>query len=298
MNLERALQVAVVVLFLVGHSNAQTPNTKRPNSDGISVGIAVSNQHPLPFESIGVLVSLQNETNETKKVVASWRVALDIADVQGQWRLYVPHFEPVAKPPAPSAKIFAPGETKAMFSHLDYEEPKGQHIFARPGRYKVKAAASYDARFLSDEIEITVEEPQGIDAKAYEFLQKSDLPRYFSEHTVYKYPRTGRNVRALERFIATFDGSEYSYHARLGLALMWMQGVDNRLDLFRAKELLMQVTQKAKDPLTSRANYYLGTILQKRGDNVRAREAFQAVLKGNPDPYFRLLAEQELAAVK
>ena len=293
--------LAASFLFIFS-SGGRAQESKRTNAEGISTRIAVANDRVLPYESVTLLLVLQNETNEPKKVVAAWRISIDIGEATAgdviAWRNYQPHNEPLVRPPLPTAKTFAPNEAKKYFAHVDYEEPTGRHAFAQPGKYKLRARASYDGRFVSNEIEFVVSAPQGLDAKAYEFLQTSDVHRYFSEQGVNKYPRTRRNVRALESFIAAYDGSTYSSLARVGLALMWKQGVDGRTDLVKAKALLMQVAQKANDPVAAAAHYYLGLMLRAQGDTVRAKEAFQAGLRSKPDTYFGYLIEQVLKQTK
>ena len=136
-------------------------------------------------------------------------------------------------------------------------------------------------------------EPAGPDAKAYEFLKTSNLHRYFGEGGVAKYPRTRRHALALEQFIRSFDGSEYAALARVGLALMWMKGVDQKTDEAKAAELLTKAAQTAKEP--SRAYYHLGMLRLRQGDEARAKEAFQAASKVRPDGYYGFLAAQMLA---
>jgi hypothetical protein len=295
-------RLLVTSLLFVFSSGVRGQESRRANADGISTTIAVANDGVLPFESVDLMIALQNETSETKRVVAAWRSSIDIGEVKAggvvQWRNYKQHNRPVVSPPRPSARTFAPGETKKFFVHLDYEEPAGAHAFARPGKYRLRAVVSYDRRFISNEFEFVVGEPRGPDARAYEFLQKSDVHRYFSEHGVSRYPRTRSNVRALERFIVAFDGSEYSSLARVGLALMWRQGVDGHTDLLKAKTLLTRVAQRANDPVAARASYYLGLMWREQGDAARAKEAFQAVLRSERDAYFVYLAEQALKNTK
>lgn len=299
MFLRRFFGSLAATLLLALSAGGQTPPAQQQQgAAGINTTLVASGRSILPFEPVGLVLTLRNETAERKRVMAAWRVSVGVGAVGAngvvKWGPYIAHNEPVTKPPARSPKNFEPNEAKVMFAHLDYMAPSGRHVFASPGRYRVKASAALDPGFISNEVEISVVEPQGRDAKAYEFLKKSDIHRYFSERTVAKYPRTSRNVRALESFIAEYDGSAYANLARLGLALMWMQGVNERIDLFKARESLTQVARKATGTVAARAHYYLGVTWKTQGHAARAREEFQAALGGDLDPYLRALAEQAL----
>ena len=129
-----------------------------------------------------------------------------------------------------------------------------------------------NGRFLSDETKITVRMPEGIDARAYEFSQTSGLHHFFGEYTIHKYKYDQKTVQDLEKFIADFDGSEYSYLARMGLAFMWLRGVEGTQDQARAIELLTQVADKAGDPLSSAAEYHLGKIRFAGGTSMLERQ--------------------------
>src|SRR5437870_11630744 len=113
--------------------------TKRvPERQSIRTTLAASRQSILPYESLSVLLLLHNETAEEKRVVASWCSFLHIGETTPagtKWRGYRADNEPVTKPCIPTAKQFAPGETKKMLAHIDDESPSGEHIFARPGKY-------------------------------------------------------------------------------------------------------------------------------------------------------------------
>ncbi len=195
-----------------------------PRDEGIRCTISVSNQKVLPFESLRVMITLRNETGELKRVVAPWATFLFVGEGNAEgvtWKQYTPDQEPIQEPPAPSAISFKPGESKTWVAHLDYEHP-GRHVFARPGKFKIKAHIGV---FECDPVDVIVQDPQGIDAEAYEFLQKSDIHKFFSENTVRKYPYDRSTIQSLEKFIADFDGSQYSYFAQFGLGLLRMHGV-------------------------------------------------------------------------
>jgi predicted negative regulator of RcsB-dependent stress response len=98
----------------------------------------------------------------------------------------------------------------------------------------------------------------------------------------------------MEKFIADFDGSEYSHLARMGLAFVWLRGVEGKRDQARAIELLAQVANQAGDSLSSAAEYHLGTILERQKETVQANYHFQRVLGGTPPLYFKYLAEEAL----
>lgn len=297
---KRVFVAAVGLLFFAFLANSRS-RQQEAGSKGIQTTIVASRQSVLPYEPLSVLLLLRNDTAEDKRVVASWRSFLAIGEVTPdgiKWRDYLADNEPMPRPPLPSAKNLAPGKVEKQRAHIDYEAPSGEHVFANPGRYLLKGVASQGpasdgGRFMSDEIEITVRTPQGVDAKAYEFLRKSYLHHFFGEYTVHKYQYDHKTVDDMERFIADFDGSEYSNIARMGLAFMWLRGVEGRQDRARAVDLLTQVADRAGYPLSSAAEYHLGVILSDpQSKAAQADSHFRKVLSGTPSPYFRYLAEE------
>lgn len=299
MFLTKGRAASAAAILLMAFANAWAQGAARPGvSREISTRLVVSNEHPLPFEPLEVRISLRNETAEPQRVVAAWHGSIEVAEVTGEkvvWHRYVAHNEPVASPPLPKEKLFAAGEVRDLYWRVDYEAPSGRHVFARPGRYRLRAAASYDTRFVSNEVEVVVREPGGSDARAYESLKSGNVHRYFGEGGVAKYPRTRRHALALEQFVKSFDGSEYADLARVGLALMWMKGVDGKTDEAKAADLLTRAARTAKDPSAARAYYHLGMLRLRQGDEARAREAFRAASKARPDGYYGFLAAQMLA---
>jgi len=286
--------VTLLLFAFLALSHAQKQGT---GSEGIRTTIVVSRQSILPYESLSVMLLLRNETTEDKRVVATWCSFLSIGEITldgMKWRDYRGDNEPFLKPCVPSAKNLAPAESKDIRAHVDYESPSGEHVFAHPGEYLLKGGTTDNGSFVSDEIKITVRMPEGIDAKAYEFLQTSGLHHFFGEYTIHKYKYDQKTVEDVEKFIADFDGSEYSYLARMGLAFMWLRGVEAKQDPARAIELLNYVADHAGDPLSSAAEYHLGKILQRQKQTAQANFHFQRVLTGRPSPYFKYLAEEPL----
>jgi tetratricopeptide (TPR) repeat protein len=147
---------------------------------------------------------------------------------------------------------------------------------------------------FSEPIQIRVKNPEGIDKEAYEFLKGGDLHRCFSERTVKKYSHTFTQdtARRLEGFITRFAGSRYAQLARLGLGLMWMEGIEGEKDLERAESLLQNVASRADGDLAARAYYYLGRITEDQGRMIDADQHYGEALSLKIDPYFRHQAEQ------
>lgn len=296
------IALLVVGLFILSHSG-KVLWAEPSEANGIRCTISVSKQNILPYESIGVLIRLQNETGEPKRPVAAWtaRLAIGVIAPEGvTWRGYIPDREPLPSPPIASAILLGPGESKTWMAHLDYEYPGGRHVFARPGGYQIKGRLGYKVKgrqggyFDCEAMAITVQQPQGIDAVAYEFLNKSDLPKFFSDHTVRKYPYDLRTIQSLEEIIVNFQGSRYSDLARLGVALMWMHVDGGRGDLARARALLTDLSKTAEPYMATQTYYYLGLVAKKLGEVDTPRQYYRIIVEGKSDPYFRYLAEQFL----
>jgi tetratricopeptide (TPR) repeat protein len=256
-------------------------------------GLEVSNQSPLPFESIGVLALVSNESGERVTEVRSWDTFMywsDRTEPPLGWTQYVPDHEPMVAPATPKPLTLNPGESRAWARHLDYQSGRG-HVLKSPGLNLLRAQIG---EVDSEPIQIRIKEPQGIDREAYEFLKGSNLHRCFSERTVRKYLNTFTQdtARQLEEFSTRFAGSRYAQLARLGLALMWMEGVEGKKDLEQAVSLLQSVTSRANDDLAARAYYYLGRIAEEQGGMIDADHHYVQALSLKIDPYFRHQAEQ------
>jgi len=301
--IKKLISIISVVLVLStslvsGHSHQQDAGRK-----GIRTTIVVSRQNILPYESLSVMVVLRNEAPGEQAVKASWCSFLNIGEITPngkKWRDYLAYDEPAAQPCVSTEKTLAPGESKMLRAHIDYEA-SGEHVFARPGDYLLRGGTT-DGSFVSDELKISVRTPTGVDAKAYAFLRNSNLHHFFGEYSINKYKYDQKTLDELEKFISDFDGSEYSYLARTGLAFMWLKGVEGKQDQAKAVELLTQVAERAGDPLASAAEYHLGRITYSGGRSmverqqkiVEANYHFQRVLNGTPSLYFKYLAEQAL----
>src|ERR1041384_2862294 len=134
-------------------------------NDGITVSLAVSRQSVLPYESLSVMLLLRNDATEQKRLTVAWCSYLTIGEARGagiQWRGYQGDNEPLPKPCLATAEDLAPNESKKLLTHIDYEASRSEHVFAEPGKYFLKGGTT-DGKFVSDEIEITVRKPEGID---------------------------------------------------------------------------------------------------------------------------------------
>ena len=281
-----------------GNYAAQKQNS---STDGIRTSLVVSRTAILPYESPSIILLLRNESPEDKRVVAAWCSFVTIGETTTdgiKWHGYHGDNETSSKPCIATPKTLAPSESEVMRNHIDFESPSGQHVFAHPGEYFLKGGTTdANSNFTSEAVKITVRRPQGIDAKAYAFLQAGDLPYFLGEYTIEKYNYNAKTVEDLEKFIASFDGSEYSYLARMGLAFMWLRGVDGKQDKVRARELFGQVANCPDAALAAAAEYHLGIVLYDPHSPLgltQANNHLQRVVAGNAPPYYKYLAEEAL----
>jgi len=304
--LKRKIVLLVVGVFLVSGPDEKGSKSSKFTPEGIRCVMAVAQQTILPYESIGVLIRLRNETAGLKRVVAAWRVSLGIGEITAEgvrWYGYDPDAEPIPGPPEPTAIELGPGESRTWIAHLDYHHP-GRHVFEHPGRYKIKGALGYQIKgrengyFESEAIEIRVREPQGADAQAYEFLRRTELHKFLSERTVHKYPYDHHVMESLEAFVMAFERSRYSELAQLGLALMWMHGVEGRRDLTKAQGLLTELSQRTRGAMAARVYYYLGEVAKQQGELIQAEQYYERALSLKIDPYFQYLVEKAQAKLE
>jgi hypothetical protein len=310
------LSYGLVVFFCVGGISLSTP-TQEEKGENFRREVRVGNHTPLPFESIGVLVIVSNPSDQGLSEFGSWDPFLFSAQATSpiNWKQYTPEAEPMILPSLPSTLTLSPGESRVWVRHLDYESG-GEHVFKDPGAKLIRAAIGgfhvkptqlhltykelidrlksvrIGDEIYSEPVQIMVKSPEGPDRDAYEFLRSSNLHRYFSEHTVWKYRYTQETAQQLETFISRFHGSRYAHLARLGLALMWVQGIEGKKDSERAVSLLQQVARSADETLTAQAHYYLGKAAEEQGNLEDAQTYYSRALSLKRDPYFQHLAEQ------
>lgn len=297
-NFQHYLLVALIALGLNAQANGQ--RTTVPNRNGIRTEIVVSDVTVLPFEPVSVLLLLRNDSKETSKLVASRYSIVEVGEATPQgprWKVYEKFYDRFgAGPPSPPFEMALPPDYLSdFFFELNFHGSTGEHVFARPGSYKVKGSLGNADSLVSDAVDITVEQPVGVDAKGYQFLKTSPVRKVLSENQITYFPYTTRTTEASEKFIAAFGNSKYGNLARIGLALMWLKGVGDKQDLSKTTALLTHVTEKAQEPLVSRAYYYLGVAALAQQQEAKASEYFRKSLQGKPDRFFKYLGERALA---
>jgi hypothetical protein len=257
----------------------------------------------LPLEILEFVFTIGNKTEEPKRVKGVFRTRIvypgketsrneaESIEADGiRWHDYIP--EPHGfMTPGSNILSFLPGETRIWIHVLGYE--KGGHKLARPGQYRFRGALD---NVLSSEVIIVVQEPNGIDKAAYEYLQRYPLHYYFSEWT-----RPGHDQAAVEemqRFISRFQGSQYAEMAQLGLALMWMKGVEGKKDLEQARSLLQEVVKSSDKARAARAYYYLGQLAEEQGELMDAHQYYSYALSLKVDPYIEYVAKEAQAKIE
>lgn len=318
-ELNHSLAVIVCIAGILSLTGAQEPKAKNFMRE-----LRVSNQTPLPFESIGVLVIVSNPSDRALSEFGSWDPLLFWAEQTISplsWKQYTPDAEPQILPSPPNTLTLGPGQSRIWVRHLDYQwtathvlkEPRPKLLRAAIGGIyleptqihrpykelldKLKSVKIGD-EIYSQSIQIMVKNPDGIDRDAYEFLKSSELHKYFSEHTISKYQYTRETIQQLEAFINRFQDSRYAYLARLGLALIWVQGINGKKDPQQAASLLQQVARSSDQVLAPQANYYLGKIAKSQGDIANAQRYYTRALSLNIDPYFKYLTEEAQVQVE
>lgn len=283
----------------------------------------------LPFEPLYIAVSLVNQTDVVQKVTMSMVCGSQFSSDGKKWEYYYPMGMVMYAPPAPKLIEFKPKEIETYCFSYDYNQYDGKHIFNQPGTYYVKASIG---RYQSPQVTVKVKEPTGEDVKAYEYLKEAEknkillagyftdkkgiLPGLFTGKVDLSRIDTGwaEILTGLEKLSKDFSTSIYSEYARLGIGLMWLNGVDKKVDLDKSSEIFTKLSEDSKTPIKVRAKYYLGRCVDKREawreiqrnpkwkpeldeDSVwdtkeRSEEAvkhYQESLKMSPDPYFKCL---------
>ncbi len=279
--------VTVVILLLF----------KAPRAQESLPQVDVSIEQPsrttvLPFEPFQIVVHLKNKTDHPQSITESWQVFRYVYVETRGWEMYYPENVPLLLPLPPKAVVLQPGEVHTWLTYFDFDaHDEGRHVFARPGSVLLKVSIG---RIDTEPLSITVVAPQGEDLRAYEFLEQTKLVRYFSKDFFDRYPYNQETISALETFIRNFSESTYKEYAQLALALMWMHGVEGKRDLTKAKDLLTDLSLRAKEHMTAQSYYYLGLIANEQGEGETAKHYYQRIIQEESDPYLHRLAEQAL----
>jgi len=310
------LQLARHLLRLVCAAGTLVSLAPHAAAASLKCRIEVSRFSILPYESLGVLVTVTNDSLDKIVATNSWGPGLRVAPetkADVTWIEYHGDLEPLIRPTPAEPREFAAGDRMVYTIWLYYQG--GRHVFAAPGNYQLSASVG---GIQSAPVTITVQQPTGFDSGAFEFLRDSDkhfLPRYFSEWTVdrfhlsdvgkitaagqrlardpnYPYAYDSAVPAALESFVSGYDGSRYADLARLGLAAIWMRGVEGKPDLAKAKKLLTQLAARTGQPVAYEANYSLGKLNELSNDSLLAARYYDRALTLGADAVFRSLVER------
>ncbi|PYV28667.1 MAG: hypothetical protein DMG27_00615 [Acidobacteria bacterium] len=268
---------------------------------GVGCGTFPSAREVLPFETLWAAVYLKNWSNEPQTMTESLHLLQFVRRDAGGWRYYYPALTPISPPPSRELVVLQPGEARTWLISFDFDaidkDPRlrfasVKHVLDRPG--KVHLVVTLGGIRCGD-MTISVTQPQGQDARAYELLKQTDLPHYFANEAPSRWdPYNYQNVARLEAFIRQFPDSRYRDYAELNLALMWKRGVEGKVNLAKATDLLTDLSNNGHDAMPARALYYLGEVAQQEGDVVRAKSYYQRAIEGKPDPYFRYIGEDKV----
>jgi hypothetical protein len=187
--------------------------------------------------------------------------------------------------------VFEPGTVLSYPVWFDVDRG-GRHVFPKPGVYQVRASIS---QVESAPVQITVRQPDGANAAAYDKLRSTGLAKDLSEGTVRAAAFNAKTIASLEKFVSEFPASYYADLARLRLAQMWIRGGGHTVALDKAKGLLVGLAGKAQ-PIAYRANYDLARIAQLEGKDAEATKLYKKILAASPDPYYHYLTEQAILA--
>jgi tetratricopeptide (TPR) repeat protein len=301
MDLRNTLFVTLIALITLRHWEAFGSQMQgMAESQGLIAELLISDRDVLPLQSVGVLLIVRNEGSRTITTQKTqWWPFLYLNDASSsdtKWNQYTPAREPLPSPPPPTSLILNPGEQKVWKLHLDYNAlQRDTHVFAIPGRYRIKGRIGYlESAFTH----VLVRKPEGVDAEAYKTLNKGELHKYFSWHTIEKYAYNQDAARDLEEFTTKHNTSSYADLAKLGLAYMWLKGVQGKRDIKQAASLLQEVARTADEDMTAQAYYYLGKVAEERGEFMDAQQYYSRALSLKINPYFKYLTEKAQVQVK
>jgi hypothetical protein len=277
------------------------PSTAQRSSEGktgLSCTMIPVKTEVLPFETIEFMFTVRNETDTPNRVNLTFDPWIlyparksKVDGGQGSneggigWKAYRGDTEWTCQLFSQKFSL-APGEVRTTFELLEYE--KHEHKLAFPGRYLFKGRV--DGWLACNEVQITVRGLEGVDERAYEYLQQHPLHFFFHSQTMVRYDKV--TVEMMKQFIARFQGSQYAEMAQLGLALMWMKGVEGKKDLEQARSLLQEVVKSSDEARAARAYYYLGQLAEEQGELMDAHQYYSYALSLKVDPYIEYVAKE------
>ncbi len=112
-----------------------------------------------------------------------------------------------------------PGGAVEATETIGFDVNRGAPAFGEPGRYQLRATLFYEnyARELSSNpLAVEVEEPRGIDAQAWQFVQVTGLAAFLGPEARL-FPVTEAIVSRLRELATRFEGSRYAPFAEVGL---------------------------------------------------------------------------------
>ena len=294
-----ALSFCAVLICILAFSSSEISeaqgNVIDPGSApsaGVRCWTESSATEVLPFETLLAAIYLMNESDQPRTVTEEWDVFQFVLGENGKRTYYYPAGEPISPPSPVHSIVLNPREVKTWITYFDFDFHPVKHVFTHPGI--VRVATSLGSTRCGS-MTISVAQPQGQDARAYDFLKQTDLVHYLANRAPDRwYQYNYQTVARLEAFIQQFPDSRYKDYAELNLALMWKQGVEGKVDLAKATDLLTDLSKHGHDAMPARALYYLGEVAQQEGDVVRAKSYYQRAIEGKPDPYFRYIGEDKV----
>lgn len=156
----------------------------------------------LPFEPVGVVLTISNTTDSAiSKIGSKWssfRIAKEENGLLGDWRTFQPNGLQITLPP-PHKLNLAPNRAFTDFClvHIGFD---GNPVFQSSGVYCIQAGTPFGE---SDIVKIVVEEPM-MAAKASKFLLETMLYRFFSDYSARSANIDSKTAPALMSAIADF----------------------------------------------------------------------------------------------
>jgi predicted negative regulator of RcsB-dependent stress response len=317
-----ALALSGLMTFTAGGQESQ--------SAAVRCIVEPSSSEILPFEPLYLMISLVNERSKPSEVEISPHPLARIGTLdkdQINWT------EPFAErapsgPPLPRRRItLIPNERLTFMRKVHYEAPLSRRaLVQKPGVVYIQGIIYADDRkYESEPVMVTIRQPQGTDAEAYEYLRTKNkdlsaiafppglrkefersgrtlpdtgLYELFYWETVYNWDYGREAIEELLKFAARFPSSRYAQYARLGAGFIHLYTQSESRDLKQAANLFQEVGRTTDDTLAARASYYLGKTAEAQGNPAEAEQHYARSLSLKGDPYFKSLAEQAQVKIK
>ena len=294
MSIETAIHcvplIALLFLSLIGNVLAA----------GCEIMLRADRERILPFEPVGLILTLENRTDailqKNESRWSSYRIAKARKDGGNlEWRTFMPFGVHMTLPP-PTLLALNPGQVIIEFCpiHVGFD---GGHVFSEPGTYFVQAGTPFGE---SNRVAIEVAEPEELLASVVDLLRESRLFMLFDDSSAAYVPTTSGSLETLNHALEELHASPADLPYK-----PWAVVCEFRLDTIRNNAMSEDQRQRryghffaAADGLPSPQKesllFSIASAQFADNDFRGAKNTFSRIVLDSKDDFFQGMAKSRL----